>query len=95
MPRSRYLTSWLLTPVIELITRTRPPTAVTGDKIPYPVNLTSKMSDEEDPLVTKPFKFVTGKSPYNRLDALLLMLPAAGMLLPFSSTSSKSSLCFT
>ena len=53
------------------------------------------MSDEEDPLVTKPFKFVTGKSPSNRLDALLLMLPTAGILLSFSSTFSKSSLCFT
>lgn len=47
------------------------------------------MSDEEDPLVTKPFKFVTGKSPFNGLDALLLMLFAAGILLSFSSTFSK------
>ena len=53
------------------------------------------MSDEEDPLVTKPFKFVTGKSPSNRLYALLLMVPAAGKLLFFSSTFSKSSPCFT
>ena len=53
------------------------------------------MSDEEDPLVTKPFKFVTGKSPFNVLDAMLLMLFAAGILLSFSSTFSKRFLCFT
>ena len=53
------------------------------------------MSDEEDPLVTKPFKFVTGKSPFDGLDALLLMLFAAGTLLSFSSTFSERFLRFT
>ena len=39
------------------------------------------MSDEEDPLVTKPFKFVTGKSPSDGPNALLLMRFVAGILL--------------
>lgn len=44
------------------------------------------MSDEEDPLVTKPFKFVTGNSPSDGPNALLLMRFVAGILLSIPST---------
>ena len=44
------------------------------------------MSDEEDPLVTKPFKFVTGKSPSDGPNALLLMRFVAGTLQSLPST---------
>ena len=55
------------------------------------------MSDEEDPLVTKPFKFVTGKSPSDGPNALSLMRFVAGTLQSLPSTvplknSSKSQL---
>ena len=49
------------------------------------------MSDEEDPLVTKPFKFVTGKSPFNGLDVLLLMLLQPVNYYPFLQLSRKAS----